>query len=217
LLEMLDGSHSPAAGPRDVVATTMVDLSANEAWRLRDTVMGLGSRREPLVVEHGREASARLVRLWSHCTSEMSFEQMLPALTVLAQATNPYLHRDAAKKMWQWIDDSPCGRKLSALDKRWMGLFSAVAARDAAGMAANGMPLLEASKGAPSETTEFAFLASVAGFLCHGEPERARILLEQADRWVRRGVRVSDQRFLASTTNLRRPSTTLPPDCRAGA
>jgi hypothetical protein len=83
-------------------------------------------------------------------------------------------------------------------------------------MAANGMPLLEASKGAPTETTEFAFLASVAGFACHGEPERARILLEQAGRWVRRGMRVSDQRFLASTASLRR-SAALPPDCRAGA
>ena len=215
LLEMLDGSHAPASSPHEVVPTTMVDLSADQAWRLRDTVMGLGSRREPLVIEGGREASARLVRLWSNCTSEMTFEQMLPALTMLAQSTNPYLHRDAARKMWQWIDDSPCAKKLSAPDKRWIALFSAVAARDAAGMAANGMPLLEASKGAPSETTEFAFLASVAGFVCHGEPERARILLEQAPRWMRSGVRVSDQRFLASTANLRRPST-LPPDCRAG-
>ena len=91
-----------------------------------------------------------------------------------------------------------------------MTLFDAVATRDAAGMAASGKTILDAAKGPPSETTEFAFLAAATGFMCRGEPERARILLEKADTWVRAGQRLTERRYLAALLNARRDAKCSP-------
>ena len=210
VLEMLDGSHRPAKERHEVIPTTMVDLASNEAWRLRDTVMGTATTRDPVVVENQRESAARLVRLWSTCTSDLAFEQMIPALTVVAQSTNPYLQPEAARRMWRAIDESPCGRRLDATQKSWMNLFHAIAMRDAAAMSSTGKTLLEAAKGAPTEMTELAFLAAVTGYECQGEPERARILLEKGDAWVRAGQRIAERRYLAALLSVPRDARCSP-------
>ena len=213
LLEMFDGAHAPAPRRHDVIATTMVDVSAGEAWRLRDIVLNAAAAREPPhPIDNPRQSAARLVRIWAACSSDLRFEQMLPSLTVLAQATNPYLDREEAKNVWRWISESSCGRKATPEERRWVELYHAVGARDAATMAVTGNALLQSHTGPATETSEFAFLATVAGLLCRGEPERARILLEQATTWVRHGVRVMDQRYLIGMMN--RPRDPSRPACR---
>jgi predicted membrane-bound spermidine synthase len=202
LLEMLDGSHAPAAAPHAIIPTTMTDLSSTEAWRLRGVVLGTSTSKEPLVLDNGRESAARLVRAWSQCNSDLSFEQVLPALTLLAQATNPYLDPASATSLWRSVEATPCGRRLTPDERRWTDLFTAVAQRSAEGMAA-GRALLEKA-GPPSEVTEFAWIASVAGLICRGEPERARILLEKADTWMRPNQRLSERRYLGAMIDPRR-------------
>jgi len=216
MLEMFDGSHTPAPGRHDAIPTIMVDFGSADAWKLRDVVMNETRVREPHLVDNPRQTGARLVRLWANCNSEMNFDQMIPSFTALAQATTPYLDPQALAAMWRWVSASPCGRKIPAEERRWLELYQAVAERNAATMAAAGNALLPTLKGPPTETSEFAFLATVTGLVCNGEPERARILLEQANTWVRHGVRVFEQRYLISAIN--RPRNAANPQaCRASA
>jgi hypothetical protein len=202
LLEMLDGAHTAPAAPHDVLAMTMTDLAADESWRLRDVVMGVASPRQPLAMDNGRQSAAHLARSWSHCTSEITFDVVLPALAVVA-SLNPHLDAAGAGSMWQAIERSPCGRRLKPEDQRWIALFDAAARRSADGMA-QGRALLETPLGPPSEVSEYALLAAVTGLICRGEPERARILLEKADNWVRPGQRLTERRYLAAMLDPRR-------------
>jgi spermidine synthase len=216
LLEMLDGSHQPAAKRHDVIATTMVDLASSEAWRVRDMVLNETLIREPQPIDNPRQSAARLVRLWGNCASELNFEQVIPSLTLLAQATNPFLDAQTSRSIWKWVGASACGKKIAADEKRWIELFQAVGDRNAAGMAASGNLVLQTLTGAPTETSEFVFLSTVTGLVCAGEPERARILLEQANTWVRPSFRVFDQRYLVSAIN--RPREAANPQlCRGVA
>ncbi len=216
LLEMFDGSYAPAARRHDVIATTMVDVASTEAWKVRDLVLNETLIREAQPIDNPRQSAGRLVRLWANCTSDITFEQMIPSLTLLAQTTNPYLDAATSRGMWKWVSASACGRKIAADEKRWMELYQAVGDRNAAGMASNGNAILQTLKGAPNETSEFVFLATVAGLVCSGEPERARILLEQGNTWVRSTFRVVDQRYLASAINRPRDAAN-PQICRGVA
>jgi spermidine synthase len=202
LLEMLDGSHLPAAGRHEVIAITLVDLASNEAWRLHDAVTGTAGAREPIAMDNVREAAARLVRSWGQCNSDLAFEQVLPAMTVVAQSIGPHLDAATGGAIWRGLESSPCGRRLTADERRWTALFAAVSQRSAEGMA-EGRMLLERPV-PPSEVTEFVLIASVAGLICRGEPERARILLEKADTWVRPNQRLAERRYLAAMLEPRR-------------
>src|SRR5258706_4544460 len=216
LLEMFDGSYAPAARRHDVIATTMVDVASTEAWKVRDLVWTETLIREAQPIDNPRQSAGRLVRLWANCTSDITFEQMIPSLTLLAQTTNPYLDAATSRGMWKWVSASACGRKIAADEKRWMELYQAVGDRNAAGMASNGNAILQTLKGAPNETSEFVFLATVAGLVCSGEPDRSRMLLEQGNTWVRSTFRVVDQRYLASAINRPRDAAN-PQICRGVA
>ena len=88
LLEMLDGSSPPVAKRHEMIAITQVDVAVGRAWAARDSVLALGAARDVTrPIETAPDSAARLVRLWAGCRSELAFEQMLPSLRLVAEAT----------------------------------------------------------------------------------------------------------------------------------
>ena len=53
----------------------------------------------------------------------------------MAAAMNPYLHPRQAVQVWERLSGSRCGKVLGPVERNWMELFTAVAARDAERMA----------------------------------------------------------------------------------
>src|SRR5207253_6717651 len=111
-----------------------------------------------------------IVRPWAlDCPAALPFERVLPMLTSVADRMNGHLPPRDALRLWAWLEQSKCGRTLTAEQKQWILLFAAVAMRDAEEMANAGPKLLERYKNGLSEATEYAFLASVAGLACQGK------------------------------------------------
>jgi spermidine synthase len=196
LLPMLEGRAEPSRVRHRAPSTTIVDAASARAWDLSDSV--LGSEGMPSPETNALENAARYVRLWSTgCPREQTFEHALPAMVALAEVTSPFLHPEPGARLWNWVAESPCGRKLAAPERRWLELFVAVAQRDSARMRDIGQAILQAQPPGPNSLTEYAFLATMTGMVCAGDRAGARKYLEKGARsWVRSGARRTEIRFL---------------------
>jgi hypothetical protein len=86
---------------------------------------------------------------------------------------------------------------VSAQNRAWFDLFSAVAARDPDAMSADGAKLLEGMHGTASAASEYALLAAVAGYTCRGRTAEADKLFEGATHdWIRPGQHAVELRYL---------------------
>lgn len=197
MLEMLGAAPTPAVPRADSIRITYLDAATEHAWALYDGIMApLGERPKDSLSEP-REMGAELIRLWAQCRSDLAFEQVLPSMLAVAEAANPRLNPDVAARMWRWVADSPCGRKLDPAQARWLELLDAIARRDSTAMVVTSTSILDASNVQKSGPTEFAFLAAVTATLCRGNNAGARALLEQgAQRWMRPGRHLTELRFL---------------------
>ncbi len=207
LLEMLDGASPPAARRHDMIPITVVDAAVGKAWTVHDSVLQIGAARDPArPIDTPQDSAARLVRLWAGCRSELAFEQMLPSLRLVAEATIPYLQKDAALEIWRPMTQSPCVKALPPEHRRWIELFEAVADRNADAMIATGAAILDATKTPPNEATEFAFLATATALVCKGERAKALLLFDRAKSFVRRDAHASEMRLIAALTDSRYPA-----------
>jgi spermidine synthase len=197
MLEMLGAAPTPAAKRADAIRITYLDAATEHAWALHDGIVAPAGERRKDSLSEPREMGAELVRLWAGCRSDLTFEQVLPSMLSVAEIANPRLNPEVASRMWRWVAESPCGRKLEPAQARWIEMLDATARRDPAAMVLTSTALLDASNDQKSGPTEVAFLTAVTATLCRGNNAGARALLEQgAQRWMRPGTRITELRFL---------------------
>jgi len=142
-----------------------------------------------------------VVNSWAtSCRPEVTFQSILPHLHAVSQHVNPNVTPEAATQMWAWIANSPCGRKLSAAERKWLDLFASIGRRDPVAMVATGRAALEGAQ-EPSAATETAALAAAVGLICQGQPKEADTLMSTAARkYFRRGERDTELRYLLGLT-----------------
>jgi hypothetical protein len=197
LLEMLDGSFRPSLRRPETYAWSLSDAASMTAWSLRDAALGERAAGAFTEFSDTHHVAAQLVELWATaCPAALPFDQVLPHLVSIAGAS-AHLPKKAAMEMWKRLGDAPCAKRASALDRAWLDLFSAVAARDPDNMSAVGATILEATRGTRSAATEYAFLATFAGHVCRGRTAPGEALLEQGARdWLRPGMHQLELRYL---------------------
>jgi hypothetical protein len=112
---------------------------------------------------------ARLVE----CREARQLDVWLHSALRVAQVTIPYLAANDLNAIWPAFMVSRCYASLNGLQRRWLALFRAVSARDAAGMAALGEELLATQRELSNEAREYLVLASLAGAVASGQNARA--------------------------------------------
>jgi hypothetical protein len=158
MLEMLDGAAPPAERRHDTIPTTAVDVSVGRAWDLHDGVLAIGTGRDSSrPIETSHDMAARLVRLWAGCRAELTFEQVLPALRFVAEATSPYLPKSAATRSGAGWRNRPAKRQRSA-EQKLARLFGRSPSAADAMIVRAGRSSMRTGPG--RQATEFAFLAT---------------------------------------------------------
>ena len=95
---------------------------------------------------------------------------VLPAtMDQLARLVNSHLPKAQAVDVWAKLAASPCKSKLTTSERRWMDLYTAVAAREPARMAMGATAILEAEPDLPAESKAYALAAAMAGYTLSGE------------------------------------------------
>ncbi|MDX1377106.1 MAG: hypothetical protein R3357_16190, partial [Burkholderiales bacterium] len=113
------------------------------------------------------------------CRSPRTLDVWLHALLRVARAINPYVDADAAGALWAAVRAAPCVETLHPFQQKWIALFDAVGARDAARMAALGEDLLETQPSLSSEAREYLLQAAMSGALAERDPARAAALWDR--------------------------------------
>ena len=196
MLEMLDHGIAPAPQRRESSRVTVPEGNTAAAWVVHDIIMREGP--STATFTEGFEVSAQMVRQWAaDCRQELRFAQVFGHLLTVAETVNPGLHPRVAGALWRKLADSPCGRALDPLDRVWLELFAAVAARDPAAMADKAMRALDGQRNQRGPAGEYAFMAAVTAALKLGDAAGARALLEEGTRtWLRPGVRRNEMAYL---------------------
>ncbi|HET7401557.1 MAG TPA: hypothetical protein VFJ62_07235, partial [Usitatibacter sp.] len=200
ILEMLDGNFMPESQPRVGHGMSATGVLSMNAWSTYEGLVG-GLPPEAAAAMRGDQDAGRMVRLWEGgCGAEWGFPQVLPTMVRVAETLSPQVQSGYASRAWSAVGNSRCGRELSAGDGRWLQLFEAVAARDAARMASLGEALLETAPG-PSAASEYAFLATVTALICKGESAHANEVMDRTvARALRRGEKSTQLRYLVSVS-----------------
>ncbi|HEY5897765.1 MAG TPA: fused MFS/spermidine synthase [Burkholderiales bacterium] len=107
------------------------------------------------------------------CRAPKEEDVWLHSAMRVAEAMNPYLNREDLAPLWARMTTTPCFAGLHDFQQQWLQLFGAVAARDAARMAALASALLLTQSEAGSEAREYLLLAAMAGSIASGEREGA--------------------------------------------
>ncbi|HET7548917.1 MAG TPA: fused MFS/spermidine synthase [Usitatibacter sp.] len=205
LLEMFDGTFHPADHPVDALPATVPERAALDAWGFHDVIVN-PSFVPPTSAPRSdsREHAARLIALWAtDCAARIPFERLLPSMVTVAEVVNPHLAREVAMETWRVLDRSPCAQRLAPGERRWLDLFTAVAARDPAAMSRIGGELLEANRAGHDSRTQYAFEATVTGLVCQGRMAEANKLFEEGTRdWLAPGTAPMALRYLYSIANL---------------
>jgi hypothetical protein len=107
------------------------------------------------------------------CRQARELDVWLHSALRVAQVMNPYLAPDDLNATWPAFMVSRCYATLTGLQRRWLTLFRAVAARDAPAMGALAEELLASQRELSSEAREYLALASLAGYVASGQPAKA--------------------------------------------
>jgi hypothetical protein len=196
LLEMFGAAPVPSAKRIAATPRTFLDRATSEAWILRDAMLG----QRAALQGDSREIAALAVAQWaSSCPRAWRFEELLASFAELAEAVNPRLPPDVAGDLWHGLAASACARALDPAQRRWLDLYEAVARRDAARMAATGLAILPDIPAPRGVVSELPFFATVAGFICTAQADKARSLLDNnTPRFVKLGTHTSELRLLAA-------------------
>ena len=119
----------------------------------------------------------------AECREPRQFDAWLSSALRIAKAVNPYLAPEQARALWAHLGSRPCFASLHEFQRRWIALFHAVGARDAARMAGLAAHLLATQEELGADAREYLLMAAMAGYLAAGNRERALELWRaQADR-----------------------------------
>jgi len=113
------------------------------------------------------------------CRTPRALDVWLHALLRVARAINPYVNADAAAALWSKVLATPCVATLHAFQRKWISLFAAVGARDAARMAELGEDLLKTQPTLSSDAREYLLQATMSGALAGGDAQRAAALWDR--------------------------------------
>ena len=107
------------------------------------------------------------------CNAPRDNDAWLHAAIRVAQAANPYLAPDDVLPVWGRIALAPCFRTLHDFQRRWIGLFRSVAARDAPNMAELARLLLGTQTELSADAREYLLVAGMTGAIASGKREAA--------------------------------------------
>jgi spermidine synthase len=177
LLELLEPARSTRAiNPlfKGAYAFERVE-NTRLAWYARDFLL---RPRPPVPEGVPRELQKDLelvkVRL-VECREPRELDIWLHSAIRVAKALNPYLAPDDVGAVWARIMGSPCYAGLADFQRRWLALFHAVGARNAARMAELASSLLTQQE-LLLEAREYLLLAALAGYVASGDKPKALAL-----------------------------------------
>jgi spermidine synthase len=143
------------------------------AWYARDF---LASARQPppdgIAPPLQKDLELMKLRLLE-CREPRELDVWLNSALRVAKVLNPFLAPDDAGAVWLRIARSPCFGDLRDFQRRWLALFRAVGARDAARMAELGSQLLESDLSMGSDAREYLLMAAMAGYIAERRPAQA--------------------------------------------
>jgi len=147
--------------------------NARLAWYARDFLL---RPRAPMPEAIPRELQKdlELVKLrLIECREPRELDVWLHSALRVAQALNPFLAADDLAPIWTRIMGSACYAALADFQRRWIALFQAVGARNAARMAELAAPLVATAEPLVAEAREYLLMAAIAGYVASGEKPRA--------------------------------------------
>jgi hypothetical protein len=122
------------------------------------------------------------------CRQPRELDVWLHSALRVAQAINPYLSPDDLNAVWPAFMVSRCYATLNGLQRRWLGFFRAVGARDAPAMAALAEELLAAQRELSTEAREYLVAAALSGYAATGERARAIALWDAQKKELRNAI-----------------------------
>jgi spermidine synthase len=187
LLEMLDGSRgNRPVNPlfRGAEAFTRIE-NTRLAWYARNFLVA-SSPPEPRAVPTWLQKDLEILRArLVDCRQAAELDVWLHSALRVAQATIPYLSPNDLNAVWPAFMVSRCYRGLSGLQRRWLTLFRATTARDAAGMAAIAEELLQTQREMLPEARDYLVLTALTGHVAAGQPARAVTLWNAEKKQIR--------------------------------
>jgi len=175
LLELLEPSRSRRAiNPlfKGAYAFERVE-NTRLAWYARDFLL----RPRPPVPEgvpRDLQKDLELVKLrLIECREPRELDIWLHSAIRVAKALNPYLAPDDVGAVWGRILGSPCYSSLADFQRRWLALFQALGARNAARMAELASSLLATQQELVMDAREFLLLAALTGYVGSGDKPKA--------------------------------------------
>ncbi len=136
--------------------------------------------------------SLRLVE----CRDARDLDVWLTSALRIAKVMNPFLSPDDVGAVWLRIARSPCFADLHDFQRRWLGLFRAVGARDAERMAQLASRLLDSERPMSADAVEYLLMSAMTGHLALRQPERALELWRAHREKLRRSADVPAFRLL---------------------
>jgi spermidine synthase len=171
LLELIERDRSPrAVNPlfRGAYAFDRIE-NTRLAWYARDFLL---RPRAPVAESVPRELQKdlELVKLrLIECREPRELDVWSHSALRVARTLNPYLAPDDLAPVWARIMGSACYGALDEFQRRWLALFQAVGARDAARMAEIAAPLMATERPLVADAREYLLLAAMAGYVASGD------------------------------------------------
>ena len=176
---MLEGRSEPATHAPSLDGEEYFDRLENtrRARYARDFFLA-GLPPQPQAIPRQLEKDLEIMRgHLADCSDPGRFDIWFHSLYQLARTINPYLSAIEARALWDrlWdrIGTGPCGAALAPAQKAWIGLFRAVASRDAARMAALAEQLLGEASDLPANNRQYLLTAGMTGYLALGQRNKA--------------------------------------------
>jgi spermidine synthase len=143
------------------------------AWYARDFLLRPRAP-VPEAVPRDLQKDLELVKLrLLECREPRELDVWLHSAIRVAQALNPYLAPDDVGAVWGRIVGSACYPYLQDYQRRWLALFQAIGARNAARMAELAVPLLAEQQALPAGGREYLLLAALTGYVASGAKPKA--------------------------------------------
>ncbi|MDF3009391.1 MAG: Spermine synthase [Burkholderiales bacterium] len=188
LLDLFEPGYAPepsrvTKGER--VAGTRRSLFTQQAATARDYLLhGNPDMLKLMAPEPARELAIVRAALVD-CSIVLPSGVLQAVLDRPARLLSAYLPKAQAMEIWEKFRISRCTSRLNASESRWIGLYSAVAARDAPAMAEKAAAILDAETELSADDKAYALASLMAGHTVSGQ----RALAVRAFRQHRGGLR----------------------------
>jgi hypothetical protein len=175
LLELVERERSPhAVNPlfRGAYAFARVE-NTRLAWYAREFLLRPRPP-APEAVPHELQQDLELVKLrLVECREPRELDAWTRSVLRVAKALNPYLAADDLAPVWARIMGSACYEQLDEFQRRWIALFQAVGARNAARMAELATPLMATERPLVADAREYLLLAAMTGLVASAQNAKA--------------------------------------------